>query len=405
MGLYAQSQSALEHTERFQFILKSPRKASTIIAQRKLEASGGFSGTEILTMPIDVACSACDKSFRVKDELAGKKFKCSACGEVVVIPASRSTASPAKSASRKQTSAEAPGQRPPKKKASRPKSAGDATPPKKKKRPAAKKKRKAKPKPDAFDDDYRDAYADDMFGGADDFGDDYASDAYGNEDFGGDDYGDDLYNATPPRQKKSKPKAKKKKKKKSGGGLAIGFNINRLNIALIVIGGMLIFFGIQEARLAAQASSEPTPILLDELLANRPESVYLTVSDVVSSEGGYIAEENSSGSLTRIWAPCHPPGSPGANFILYTTEPDTENEADAFLSQTTFTGMIVNDIRSLGREERNMLQTIPGCNPDTAIIFEVGRTPSGAIMVILYFAGGLALILAGAAWIFLTGSD
>jgi hypothetical protein len=36
-------------------------------------------------MPISVTC-ACGKAYHFKDEFAGRRAKCSACGQVVVIP-------------------------------------------------------------------------------------------------------------------------------------------------------------------------------------------------------------------------------------------------------------------------------------------------------------------------------
>lgn len=365
-------------------------------------------------MPIECSCPACNKQFRVKDELAGRKFKCTECGAVVAAgplpstrpnaPASGEQARPRRPAT-PAASPSASEARKPVSEAARKKRASSVKPesgtrPTKKKRPAKKRVRR---KPDPFDDDYRDADPDDLFGG--DFGDDYGEpiDNYG------DDFGDDPYSSPPPRKKKKKTsaptKTKSKRKKKSGGGLSIGFNLNRINIALVVGGVVLLIYGTSEARLAAQSNSAPVPITLAELLQNRPDSIYLTVSGVISSEGGYIAEESTAGRLKRIWAPAHPPGSPNANFILYSTKPRSEGDADMLLSQTSFTGMITNDIRSLGREEKNLLKTIPGVNVDTAIIFEIGREPSSWLGVILYFIAGLAVMAGGAAWIFLTGSD
>ena len=40
-------------------------------------------------MPIDVSCPACNKTFEVDEQFAGRRGKCSKCGNVVVIPASR----------------------------------------------------------------------------------------------------------------------------------------------------------------------------------------------------------------------------------------------------------------------------------------------------------------------------
>ncbi|GAB5441418.1 MAG: hypothetical protein Fues2KO_17670 [Fuerstiella sp.] len=372
-------------------------------------------------MPIECSCPACDKQFRVKDELAGKKFKCTACGAVVSAgpPAASppAPAAPAAPAARKPTAAKKPTAADPARKpasaAARRKraAAADATAstgstskarPTKKKRPA---KKKVKKKPDPFGDEYRDADPDDLF--ADDFGDDYGEPIDDYDDYGDDSFDDDPYN-TPPRKKRKKAAAKsgtkRKKKKSSGGGWNIGFNINRINIALLFGGGILIFLGISEARLSAKSNSTPVSISLSEVLQNRPESIYLTVTEVVSSDE-YIYEESGSGRLQKIWAPAHPPGSPNANFILYSTKPRTQAEASALIDSRSFTGMITNDIRSLGSEERNLLRTIPGVNPDTAIIFEIGRKPSGFLAVLLYFVGGLAVMAGGAAWIFLTGSD
>src|SRR5688572_27988928 len=45
-------------------------------------------------MPIAFACTGCGKSFKVKDELAGRKAKCS-CGQVVTVPIPKPEPAPA----------------------------------------------------------------------------------------------------------------------------------------------------------------------------------------------------------------------------------------------------------------------------------------------------------------------
>ncbi|QDU79491.1 hypothetical protein Pla110_12010 [Polystyrenella longa] len=44
-------------------------------------------------MSVTAKCGSCQKTYKVKDELAGKKFKCKQCGELVRIPTSNTSSS------------------------------------------------------------------------------------------------------------------------------------------------------------------------------------------------------------------------------------------------------------------------------------------------------------------------
>ena len=48
-------------------------------------------------MPIEFACPACNKRFRVQDNLAGKLAKCAGCGDKIRIPPQKRTAAAASS--------------------------------------------------------------------------------------------------------------------------------------------------------------------------------------------------------------------------------------------------------------------------------------------------------------------
>ena len=52
-------------------------------------------------------------------------------------------------------------------------------------------------------------------------------------------------------------------------------------------------------------------------------------------------------------------------------------------------------------EPRLLLSTVPGVNKDAVYIFHESRKPTGAGMLILYYAGGLLLLAGGLFWIFL----
>ena len=360
-------------------------------------------------MPIDVKCHECSKQFRLKDELNGKKCKCNGCGAIVTAiplkakrpssggrPEKRATQSPegrpaAKPTSRPSTSSRsarggASGSRPART------ASGSAAP---KRTPA----KRSKPRVNPYADDYRDASPDDLFGQpGDDFGDDYGDDY-------GDPYADDAFGAPATRSKKSS----KKKSSSSGGGSRFGFNPTGLNVALVVGGIALFVLGINETRLAAKSKATPDNISLSQLVANgNGGNIHLTISGVEPQTGEFVYESRSQAATTytKVFVPCVPLNSADrkVKLILFSTTANNDNEVNQLMSQTSHTGMIVNDIRGLASDEKRLLSTnLGGTNPNDVLIFEVGRKPSSATTRILFFLGGVALSLGGLAWIFMSG--
>lgn len=422
-------------------------------------------------MAIPVTCGQCDKFYEVNEKGAGRKFKCKGCGAVLTVPeapavsesaptvpqarrepasdeaprktksapsqASREAAPAApsaKSASRSDGGTKSSSAGPKKKRSASRSSADGAKPASGKKSasasragksspgttPRKKKKKKsggaaAAASYELFDGDFEDDNDDANYEVADDAYDDYedySTDAY-------DDYGDDYQDADDyddyepeARRSASKPKKKRKKSKSKssgGGGFGMSFNINRLNIALVVLGGMGIFFGIREARLAANSSSEPTTISAEELVANGPgENLYLTVTGIQGDleETVIYYTETRGGDIQSIdeaFVPARPIGASPTDpikLIVYSKNADTEVEVAGVASRSQHTGMIVNDIMSISGEKRTLLETTPYLTVDSAYILHEGRTPSGAALVILYFLGGGALIAGGLFWMF-----
>ena len=289
---------------------------------------------------------------------------------------------------------------------------------------AAGAKKKSKPQ---FDDDldFEDddlEFEDDAGGGYDEYGeDDY-------DDGGYDDYGDDDYDDYEPAPKKrpskssrsggsksksksSKSKAKAKpakKKKSSGGGVAVGFNLNRINIALCVGGVLLFVLGVKESILSGKANAEPTQMSLQELISNGVgDNIHLTLTgvDTIIEETVVYGDQRPGGDITnydKVWIPAAAEGGDGSvKLIIKSTNAKNDAAVRGLGSKTTHSGLIVNDIESISGEERQLLSTVPGVNMDAVYIFHESRTPSGAGMLILYFAGGLVLLAGGLFWIFL----
>lgn len=212
------------------------------------------------------------------------------------------------------------------------------------------------------------------------------------------------------RRSKSSAGKKKKKKSKSGGGFAVGLNLNRLNIALVVGGVIVLVLGVKEAVLSGKAESEPTQITLQELIDNGPgDNIYVTVTNIQSipEETIVYGDEKPGGQITNYdacWIPVFPDGGERnpVKAIVKTTQARNDAALRGLLSKRRHTGLLVNDVESIGGQEKRLLQQgLPGANLDEVYILHESREPSGAGLVILYFVGGLALLAGGAFWIFL----
>lgn len=241
------------------------------------------------------------------------------------------------------------------------------------------------------------------FDGLDEYEDDY-----------GDEFDDDYEQQLPPAKKKApaKKKSTSKKKKKSapaGGGLPpMTFNLNRINALIVLAGGFMIFYGIQELRLAMKSNSVPVDIAMADLLANGPgENVHFTVSDVIPTTGEYIANENQKTKrFSQVWIPCTSSEGKSTNFILYSNKAPTEADVDRLMETSVHSGMIINDIQGLKADAKKLLrQGLPGINVDTAYIFQVDRKPSGFLQYAGFMIGGLVIALGGMFWIFFVHSD
>ena len=303
-------------------------------------------------MTIQVQCHNCEKAYRLKDELQGKKFRCKGCGEVVV-------ATPMKTKS--------------------------TTAPQEEPKPKKRKPSPVEPEPDPF---------------ADDFGD-----LEGYEDLPAP--------ALPTKRKKKKKSSKKPKQTASSGSFSdripnMTFNLHRINAALVIGGGIVMFFAFQEFGLASKSNSVPVEITLSELVEKGPQdNVYFTVRDFMPAGDDYVYEESRPGNMTKVWVPCIPLDTQDTTkFILYSNNTRTEDALIEMVAADTVTGMIVNDITKLDRETTNLLkQGLPGVDISAAYIFEANRKPSSYLACTGLFLIGLILILGGLFWIFFIHQD
>lgn len=358
-------------------------------------------------MPFETECHHCNRSFKLKDELLGKKFKCSDCGAVVVaeailpaVPVEPPPVPQRPVAKRRGSSASAP------RKATRQRSTelgpSEKSARRSSKAPAPKKRRRSR------------SQEDDLFsgdgggGGAYDAYDDYSNDFGDVEDQNpySESYGS---SSAPQRSSKNGGRAKSSSRRKQQSGSGVGFNVNRLNLAMAGIALAIGFYALRESRLAAKAGAEPTTISMSDLIANgQPDNIYVTVTDVSAEVEEYVYEFRGTDEsrYTKVFIPCRARSQNDQNvgMVLFSSSLHSDSEVSPLGRRRELTGMIVNDIRSFDSEEKGLLSSIPGVRVGSALIFELDRKPTSAGVLFAMFGLSGAMLLGSLGWMFLTGS-
>ncbi|MCA9234065.1 MAG: hypothetical protein KDA44_01245 [Planctomycetales bacterium] len=212
----------------------------------------------------------------------------------------------------------------------------------------------------------------------------------------------------------------------------------RLKIAMVVLGGMLAWFGIKEFRVSNGTTDEPVDVALAEVEAGTvPENNHWRLGEHVALYNAcvYEYEEERGGG-----------GDPGpgakVNYCYYPVlsydhpvmvqlakltqeNGDIDNVPDAELpsledfavlvkskkfktvgaipndwgSVDSLQGLVINTIGSLGSEEAEMFrESFPGLDTDKLVILEEGRTPASGLKSGGMIGGGLLVAIAGGLW-------
>jgi hypothetical protein len=195
----------------------------------------------------------------------------------------------------------------------------------------------------------------------------------------------------------------------------------RLILAMEIGGGFLVFMGVQEMRLRSVADDAPQSITCAELEANGPgDNAHIALQEFELCDLAYVYEgQENGGSWSKVWVPAVPVGGEyyikllstldaegnaqgevrlPTNIKLIVKSNDVENESQLgqLAALDSIEGMIVNEISSLGSEEKKLLkESYPGADFDTCYIMEVGRKPATAGKMFGLGGGGLALMLVG----------
>jgi hypothetical protein len=179
----------------------------------------------------------------------------------------------------------------------------------------------------------------------------------------------------------------------------------RAIIGLAVVGIGLLVWGGMEWNLGRGASSKPERITLKQLITRGPEgnpNIILTEFEL----GGDFVIETKNGAWSGVYVPAFPAGEPkpvtgpgqppaAVKAVIFSLHVHNEAEVSTVLAKRELPALVTNRIKSLGSEEKRLLQNQYGGGIDVnkCLIIQEGRTPmSGAVLALIFGGGALALL-------------
>ena len=197
--------------------------------------------------------------------------------------------------------------------------------------------------------------------------------------------------------------------------------MGRILLVMLVGGGVLVFFGIQEMRLAKATKPEPQSITAADLIASGPgDNAHVVMKDFLMCDFAYVYQaKKGGGPWKNVWVPVVPVGGDYHKKILGMVKPDgtidgtppmpdnirlivksskvpNEQSVGALASQETLQGVIVNKIESLGSEQKKILkESYPGVDFANVLILEHDRKPATAGKSFGFMGGGAMLSCVG----------
>lgn len=198
-------------------------------------------------------------------------------------------------------------------------------------------------------------------------------------------------------------------------------------IVLIVAGGVLLYIGLREFRMMQAAAAEPQTISCAELEKNGPgDNSHVIMEDFILLEQAFVyAAETGSNTWTQLYIPALPIGGAyhlqilsmrdengqlpentpipeNIGIIVKSEHISGEDELATLAESDTLQGLVINTIKSLGSEEKRLLeQSYPGIDFEACWIIEHKRQPPGMGKVAALAGGGIALLFAGLGGLFL----
>lgn len=190
----------------------------------------------------------------------------------------------------------------------------------------------------------------------------------------------------------------------------------RLKLLIIVLGGMAMFFGFQEGRLASKCSSEPHKMTCEELAKNGPgDNANIELTDFVVGENFVYEQDGKTKAWNHVWVPLHEldmrtaiqlmgehPVLPTTfRVLMKTSKAKSVEQIDNIQKGGTIKGLVVNNITKISGKELDLLQSsYRGTDFSKVWIIDHERSPHGYLFAAGAMLGGLLLAGVGV-WSFI----
>jgi len=206
--------------------------------------------------------------------------------------------------------------------------------------------------------------------------------------------------------------------------------MGRLKIALIVLGCMAVYWGGKEGWLAIHSSQSPQKIRCIDLIKNGPgDNGHVILTDFVACTEGFVYEADKNardtGPYRKVYLPCleidgpwfrqyrslyekygkeaEIPQPTNIRLILKLTNIRSEDELYKQMDKDTLQGLVINSVEGLDREEEKLLKKgYQDIDLSKCLILEVGRKPQSLGLPVLALLGGVAMVIAGIALLFVS---
>jgi hypothetical protein len=197
----------------------------------------------------------------------------------------------------------------------------------------------------------------------------------------------------------------------------------RILVGTAVLGAVLFFMGFQDWRLATKAQGNPQIITAAQLEANGPgNNAHIILSDFQMCEWSFVyeTEGRNKEKWKWVWLPVVPLDSPyvqqlqamaqagqqnappppdHVRIIVKSNKAASEAGVHNMAMANTLQGMVINEIESLGGEERRLLsESYPGIDFSNCWIVQADRKPAGSAQVMALMGAGGTLVLAAASF-------